>query len=301
MCPRRWIRIVAIGFCTLAASGAEAQRAPESQDDPEPTYTPPVMELPPPPTVMADTVIQVRRKKLSLQEIIERSIEGERTKLTGRESMVYTGNGKAVLTFKRKRLQIDFVTRTYASADGFERDIDLGDRIQVFRKEDDAWVLDPDADESEQTEGFAVRDGGVNDFGDLPVWLDATHEFDYELLDRFVQTNSVIFKIRFRPKSEFKPLPSGILYVDTDRYRIIHEEFTFEKNPFPLLVKDLKHLSRHWEELPTGEWVWTKVRGEVVLRGDPFFDQIPQRAVFAIERSDFAFDVPYDTSVFGER
>lgn len=293
------IALFAAALAALTPSTGTGQDEPPPQSDA--TRRPTLLELPPPPTVMADTVIQVRRKKLSLQEIIERSIEGERTKLAGRESMVYTGNGRAVLTFKRKKLVIDFVTRTYASADGFERIIDLGERIEVFRREDDEWVLDPDADESEDAEGFGVRDGGVNDFGDLPVWLDATHEFDYELLDRFVQTSSVIFKIRFRPKSEFKPLPSGVLYVDTDRYRIIHEEFTFEKNPFPLLVKDLKRLSRQWEELPTGEWVWTKVRGEVILRGDPFFDQIPQKAVFAFERADFEFDVPYDESVFGER
>jgi len=291
------IALFAAALAALTSSSSAGQETPQS----DATRRPTLLELPPPPKVMADTVIQVRRKKLTLEEIIERSIEGERTKLTGRESMVHTGTGRSVITFERKKLVIDFVTRTYASADGFERVLELGDRIEVFRREDDEWVLDPDADESKETEGFGVSDGGVNDFADLPVWLEATHEFDYELLDRFVQTRSVIFKIRFRPKSEFKPLPSGILYVDTDRYRIIHEEFAFEKNPFPLLVKDLKHLSRQWEELPTGEWVWTKVRGEVILRGDPFFDQIPKKATFSFERADFEFDVPYDESVFGER
>lgn len=281
-----------VGLALLTAGSAAAQAPDSARVRP----APPVIEIPAP--VVTDT-FQVRRKKLSLQEIIERSIQGEKSKLAGRKSMTYTGNARAVLTWKKKKWVIDSVTRTFADADGFERTVDLGERIEAFKREDDAWVPDPDAD-TEEGDGFGVNDGGVNDFGDLPVWLEATHEFDYELLDRFVQTDHVIFKVAFRPKSDFKPLPAGILYVDTDRYRIIHEEFSFEKNPAPLFIRDLKRLSRQWEELPTGEWVWTKVRGEIELRADPF-GQIPHRAVFAVERTDFAFDVEYDDAVFGER
>ena len=268
-----------------------AANSPATSDVPPP----PLIEVPAP--VVAET-LQVRRKKLSLEEIIERSIEGEKTKLAGRSSMVYTGNGRSVVEFRRKKEIIDFVSRTYASDDGFERIVELGERTETYRREDDAWVLDPD--DTQDGDGFDVSDGGVNDFANLPVYLESTHEFSYELLDRFVQTDRVIFKVAFRPKSDFKPLPRGILYVDTDRYRIIHEEFAFDRNPFPLLIRDLKRFSRQWEELPTGEWVWTKVRGEVELRADPF-GRIPRRVTFAFERTDFAFDVPYDESVFGER
>ena len=230
--------ILCLAFAVVLPPTAAAQEAPPT--------APPVLDVPAP--VVADT-FQVRRRALSLEEIIQRSIEGEKSKLAGRKSMVYTGNGRAILEYRKKKEVIDTVARTYASDDGFERIVDLGERITVYRREGDTWVLDPDADTDE--EGFDVRDGGVNDFGDLPVWLESTHEFSYELLDRYVQTDRVIFKVGFRPKSDFKPLPSGVLYVDTERYRIIHEEFDFEKNPFPLIVRDLKRLSRQWEELPT--------------------------------------------------
>ena len=258
---------------------------------------PPV--LPVPSTVVLDT-IEVRREKLSLREIIERSIEGERSKLAGRRSMVFTGSARIVLTWDDRREVVDVVSRTYAEAGGFERTIQLGERVTAYEKEDGGWVVDPDAGSDEDDGGVRVEEGDFDEFEELPLWLEATHEFDYELRGRTVQSDRVIFEVGFRPKSEFDPLPSGTLWIDTERYRVIHEEFHFERNPFPLMVRDLRRLSRQWTELPTGEWVYTKVRAEMELRSDPF-GYVPESVVFVLERRDFAFDTAYDPHVFGER
>lgn len=258
---------------------------------------PPVIEIPTE-RVIADT-LQVRREKLSLREIIARSIEGERTKLSGRRSMTYTSTVRVIATWKDKREIEDLVMRSYADVEGTERTAMLGAKTTHFLRENGEWVLDPDPDqESDNT--VQVEAGGPNDFEELPIFFDEIHEYDFELVDRFVQTDHVIFRIAFRPKSEFKPLPSGTLYVDTDRYRIIQEEYEFGKNPFPLVLKDLKRVSRQWTELPGGEWVNTKIRGEVELRADPF-GWIPQSVAFAYTRTDFEFDVEYDQRLFGER
>ena len=102
-------------------------------------------------------------------------------------------------------------------------------------------------------------------------------------------------------KEDFKPLPAGRIWVDTDAYRIIHEEFTFHQNPFPLILKDIKGFSRHWQELPGGEWVFTRIMMEVELRSALFFGHAPQRIAISLQREDFEFDQGYDARVFGER
>jgi hypothetical protein len=250
-----------------------------------------------PGSVVLDT-LQVPRKALRIREIVERCIEGERTKLGGHHNMTFTGTLRSVLWWKNKKVVGDEVFRTFMNDDGFERTVLLGGRKTHYKREDDEWVVDPDAEDD--PESVRIETDHANDFSDLPIFFEDVQEFDFELLDRTVQTRHVIFKVSFHPKSEFKPLPSGILYIDTNRYRIIHEEFSFDRNPFPLLVHDIQHLSRQWEELPTGEWVYTKIRASIALRSDPF-GIIPQRGAISLERSDFAFDVDYDASVFGRR
>jgi len=65
-------------------------------------------------------------------------------------------------------------------------------------------------------------------------------------------------------------------------------------------VKNVKSISRHWQELPGGEWVFTRILAEVELR-DLFFGQMPQRAALAVLREDFRFDQGYDERLFGGR
>jgi len=130
-------------------------------------------------------------------------------------------------------------------------------------------------------------------------FLEELDEFHFDLRSHNLEVDHVIFEIGFKPKSDFKPLPSGTIFIDTTDYRIIHEEFYFEKNPFPLLLKGIRHVSRHWDRLPTGEWVFTRVLAEVEMRG--FMKYIPDRMQLSLERRDFAFDKPYSTHLFGER
>lgn len=298
----RW-QLVAIALAAIVCScGVAANAAAQSPAAGDSTAVrvrpaPPVLEIPGE-RIIADT-LQVRREKLSLREIIARSIEGERTKLSGRRSMTCTSTVRVIATWKDKREIEDLVLRSYADVEGTERTAMLGAKTTHYVRENGEWVIDPDPDqESDNT--VQVESGGHNDFDELPIFFDEIQEYDFELIERFVQTDHVIFRIAFRPKSEFKPLPSGTLYVDTDRYRIIQEEYDFGKNPFPLLLKDLKRVSRQWTELPTGEWVNTTIRGEVELRADPF-GWIPRSVAFAYSRTDFAFDVDYDERLFGER
>ena len=265
---------------------------------------PPLQQLSPdsldalPPVYGTTDTSRVVGRQLTLREIIKRCVEGERTKLGGHENMTYTVTVRAVMRWKKRKELHDIVYRKYADNEGWFRTIELAESVQRLKLKDDEWVIDHD--ESHEKTRVREESDSFSDFVEMPFFLEEQQEFDFELLGRIVEVDHVIFKIGFKPKSEFKALPSGIVYVDTDEYRIIHEEFEFDANPFPMFIKDIGRISRHWEQLPSGEWVFTKIMMEVDLRGG-WTRVIPEHAAVAVYRDDFEFDTGYDARIFGER
>lgn len=251
-----------------------------------------------PPVYGSVDTSRVTARALTLREIIERCVEGERTKLAGHQDMTYTMTVRGLTQWKKRKEVRDIVMRVYADAEGFSRTMQLGESVRKFKQKDGDWVDDPD--DSEAHARVRVESDSYSDFVEMPFFLEEQQEFDFELLGRTVEVDHVIFKIGFKPKSDFKALPSGVVYVDTDEYRIIHEEFEFNHNPFPMFIKDIGRISRHWEMLPGGEWVFTKIMMEVDLRGG-WTGVIPQHAAVALYRDDFEFDTGYDARTFGER
>ncbi len=266
---------------------------------------PPLREVPRdsllvlPPVYGTTDTSRVTAKPVGLREIIRRCVEGERTRLAGHDDMTYTLTVRTALRWRSRKEVRDAVFRMYADADGFARTVQLGENLRKYKRKDDSWV--PDDDEESGSKGrVRVESDGYSDFVEMPFFLEEQQEFDFELLERTIEVDHVIFKIAFKPKSSFKPLPSGIVYVDTDAYRIIHEEFEFEQNPFPMFVKDIGRISRHWGELPGGQWVFTKMMMEVELRGG-WTGFMPEHVAVALYRDDFEFDTGYDSRIFGER
>jgi len=250
-----------------------------------------------PPTSGATDTVHVQRRKLTLEEILARCMQGEKTKLAGHRDMTYTLTVRALIFWAKKKEVQERVYRVFSDDTGFSRSVQVGEETRRFKLQDGAWVPDEASEDDPQ---IKVESDGFSDFVELPFFLELQQEFDFKLLDRTLEEDHVIFKVGFTPKSEFKTLPAGIVYVDTDAYRIVHEEFTLVQNPFPLLVKEVKSISRHWEELPGGEWVFTRMLMEVELR-HMFFDQVPRRVAIAVLREDFRFDQGYDERLFGGR
>lgn len=237
-------------------------------------------------------------KPLTLQEIIARCMQGEKTKLAGHHDMTYTMTERAIVRWKDKKEIHELVHRVYGDSTGFSRIVEVAERESQFELRDGKWT--PASKDDALEFRAKVTAGEYSDFANLPFFLEDAHEYDFELLDRTLEVDHVIFKIGFKPKSPFKALPSGVVYVDTNRYRIIHEEFRFDTNPFPLLVKDVKRVSRQWQELPGGEWVFTKILAEVEMRTG-LLRFMPHSVSVAVLRDGFSFDTGYDVAMFGER
>jgi hypothetical protein len=246
-------------------------------------------------------------KLMTLEEIIARCTEGERTKLAGHRDVTYTATTRVVLYWKTKKRIIDTVSLVYEDESDTRRVVSLAEKESGYHLHPDGtWWSDDDGDEGDEASeeeqdvisvGVREEEGGLND---LPFFLETPSEFAFTLLERRLEGDHVIFKIGFDPRSPFKPLPSGTVYVDTKEFRIVHEEFTFRTNPFPLLLKDIRRVSRHWRKLPTGEWVADRILAEMRLRGT-WLKQIPEKVEVSVAMSDHVFDAGYDEARLGPR
>jgi hypothetical protein len=237
---------------------------------------------------------------MTLSEIIARCVEGEKTKLAGHRDMTFTGTVRVVTTWKEKRLVIDSAFLAYSDDAGFGKMIRLGERRRLYKRDGEEWIYDKDEKEEDAHVGVEVSEGGEG-LAELPFFLKDQSEYTFTLLERVLEGDHVIFKIAFRPRTDFKPLPSGTVYVDTNAYRIIHEEFTFDvQNPMPLLLKEVRRVTREWRELPTGEWVVASIRADAELRGG-WFGAMPKRIELGLNIEEYRFDQGYDEARFGTR
>jgi hypothetical protein len=252
--------------------------------------------LPKFPITIVDT-IGVEAKHITIREIIQRAMRGEKTKLSGHNDMTLTSTLRTIVSWKDKKEIHEEVYRAYADAQGHSRSIFLNENTTYYKTEGVEWVIEEKKQKSDSK--VQVRTSRRNDFSQLPFFLEEDSEFEFKLVDRTLEMDHVIFKIAFRPKSAFKPLPYGVIYISSNKYRVIHEQYHFDKNPAPLFFKDIKRISRHWAELPGGEWVFIKIMGELNLRSDPF-GWIPSTVSFALIRDDFRFDEGYDSRLFGD-
>lgn len=242
---------------------------------------------------------EVESTEMTLREIIERCVEGEKSKLMGHTDMTYNATIRTIIEFKNKKEFMDEFYRVYEEDSGFVRFVNVDEIHTKLKRDGDQWVPDEKDDEEDpefEEESFSAG----SDFNDIPFFLEEFREFDFELVERNLLEDRVIFKIKFKPKSDFKPLPSGTVYVDTERFRIIHEEFRFDNNPFPLLIGKINRVSRHWKELPGGEWVTHKLLFDMDLKGS-WTGVIPKKVSGVIIQSDYVFDQGYDERVLGAR
>lgn len=282
--------ILTIGAATAAA--------------PPPAFS---QETSPPPDTLRSLPAYVVKKPtrssadlMSLPEIIARCVEGEKTKLAGHRDMTFTGTVRVISTWKKKRLVVDTAFLGYEDDAGFAKVVRLGERLRTYKRQGEEWVYDKDEEQGEIEVGVESGEGSEG-LAQLPFFLEDQGEYTFTLLERVLEGDHVIFKIAFRPRTDFKPLPSGTVYVDTDAYRIIHEEFTFDvQNPMPLLLKEVRRVTREWRELPTGEWVVAAIRADAELRGG-WFGAVPKQIELGLAIEDYRFDQGYDEARFGKR
>ncbi len=239
--------------------------------------------------------IVVEGKEFTVRDVVRRATAGESSKLAGHRDLTYHYTIRVVLEWPEKRRVETSVYRAYQDSTGYSRRLFLEAKAEQFKKSGDAWTLDEEKD-PEQPD-FRVEDLETSYFTRLPFYLDEDDQFDFKLIDRVLENDRVVFHIAFRPKSDFSPLPSGEVYIDSRNFQVVHEVYEFRQNPMPLFLKGIKRASRQWTQLPTGEWVRKRIALDIELHSMPF---APKQVLVTAYFHDFVFDTGYDERLFGE-
>ncbi|HET6347931.1 MAG TPA: hypothetical protein VFH88_02510, partial [Candidatus Krumholzibacteria bacterium] len=250
------------------------------------------------PTTQMHTIapIVIKGKEFTVRELIQNAMKGERTKLAGHADANYLVSDHAAILWPDKKEVDTQVYRIYADSTGFTRRLLIAAKVEKFKKKDGEWVFEKNADSHDA--GYRVSDFDESRFTDIPVYLKQDQEFDFQLLDRTLEKDRVVFHVRFTPKSDFSEMPGGEIWIDGNGFRVVHEIYEFNKNPFPILIKGIRRISVQWQELPGGEWVPRQVAAELDIRKGPF---LPSGISFKQTWSDFRFDEGYKEYLFGKR
>ncbi len=239
--------------------------------------------------------IIVEGKEFTVRDVIRRATAGEGTKLSGHRDLTYYYTIRVVIEWPKKRRVETSVYRAYQDSTGYSRILFLDSKAEQFKKTGDEWELDDEKDPDQPP--FRVEELETSYFTRLPFYLDEDDKFDFKLLGRTLESDRVVFHIAFRPKSDFSPLPSGEVYIDSKNFQVVHEVYEFTQNPFPLMLKGIRRASRQWTQLAGGEWVRKRIALDIELRNMPF---APDNVLVTAYFHDFAFDTGYDERLFGE-
>lgn len=242
--------------------------------------------------------IVVEGKVFTVREVVQRAMKGERTKLAGHQDATYRTTAHVAVVWPEKKTVETEVYRIYADSTGYSRRIMLAAQTEQFKKQGDAWVFDetkePDAPP------YRIREFDTSRFTRMPVYLQNDEEFDFTLVDRVLEADRVVFRVAFKPKSDFSAMPKGEIYIDSNGFRVIHEIYEFNENPMPMVIKGFRRISVQWMRLSGGEWVPKQVAAEFdIRRGVMWF--APSSVSFSQAFADYQFDVGYDEERFGER
>ena len=99
-------------------------------------------------------------KKVTLREIIRRSVAGERGKLGGHSDMTYTMTERNIVRWKNKMKQEDQVMRAYSDIHGNNRTLQLDETTRTFERDGDDWI---EKEEDEDPAPVRLSVGGIEE------------------------------------------------------------------------------------------------------------------------------------------
>ena len=235
--------------------------------------------------------IEVQAKRLSLRDILERAREGERRRREAVQDLSYTERVRVTVLGGRggasdRRRFFESAARVYWKRPDKQLRVDLGERKYGDQES---------KEKLEARSEVQVEMHDVLDFAQGPFYLENLDEYHYELKDRRLFPDRVLYAVDFTPRSDFEPLPDGVFWIDTADFVVVHEDMEFERNPVPLLLKSIDHIVRERKQVD-GRWVVTRLQLMAEMRAAFIvgFD----RAEFEVSFSDFAFNTQLSDSLF---
>ncbi|MCC7140988.1 MAG: hypothetical protein IT349_02705 [Candidatus Eisenbacteria bacterium] len=306
-----------VGLVVLCLLGARPAPA-ASATDPAGAHLPPGSEpglVAPRPTLAAEDTIPplvnepypeliINAPRLRLEEILGLVAQGE----ARRDSLVNDAAFTALMRLTghskdpakggeqgKGQVYWDAVSRVYKKRPDKVRTIRLKDQAydEDGKPKADANVnVDFDADLSEQFIAFAFDPS-------------LRSHYAYEIEERISVSDHIVYRIGFEPKSVLELLPSGRVWIDTNDFVILREEFWYrDRSPAPVFLERLDSCIIEREQIDRRYWVVSRVLARVTL-ADPLRwasklarEPIPKVVDFAFQQSDWIINGGVPDSLF---
>ncbi len=244
--------------------------------------------------------VDVEARRVSLEEIIDRAIEAERTRYDDVDDMQFTMTEKAVAFYGSsgdttiKREFMEGVTRCYVKQPDMHTCIQLGERKRTSELEGGEMKL-----EEEEPDIEVAVSTGRSDLTDLPFFFSELSDYDFEIVERHDLEERVLYRISFTPRSDFKPRPTGEFWIDTHDFRIFYIWMKFDKNvPVPIFLKAVDHVAIEMERID-GFHVYKRISFKVRLRKIPLIG-LPPLIEGTVTFDDYVFNQGLPDDIFEE-
>jgi len=278
---------------------------------------------------VAPETTHVVARRVPLEEIIRKAQAGEQHRYDSISTLAFNRTVKVTLKYggrKPKTRCIESVARVYfqhpdrwaeapvreekytLAPDGTREPWDV--KVDQEGEEGGGVTVRVEAGEGEEDGPVSVRveDGeerparDARRLSEVPPYLEDASKFDFRILSRSIKPDQVLYEIGFEPKSEFDVLPGGRVWLLTNGYQIVREEYHVNNLPVPWLLKSLGLLTREWQEVE-GRWVPSRITARAELRrgvGLGLVD-VPGTVEAVLIFDQYRFDVPLDAQLFEVR
>jgi hypothetical protein len=227
--------------------------------------------------------IRVTAKALRVSEVVKIIGEKMRENRIAAGGMTYTTHEEFVLHNDNSVKIFNSLTRIHESIDGQTQRL----RIRGSSKEYENGKLIKETLEEEMEELWPDSQNTISVGMDMPFSITEGGSYRYEILDRILIGNNLVYKLSFESKSRFKPHFFGTVWIDYSDFVIRRMEASMDGiMPIPVL-KNVPHFLMIQEKID-GYWVPTEMSFLANLRGG--LPMIPDKAQMKSTSKDFIFE-----------
>jgi hypothetical protein len=250
----------------------------------------------PVPSVLLSTVF-VNAPRVTLDEILRRVAEGEARRDSLMKDQSYTltalvtyldADGKAPTGAQHR---YEYASKVYKKKPDKLREIPLIQRTNKKDKNDD-WQVSAGPSMRENVVSFAFEPR-------------ARAQYQFTIEDRRYLAGHVVYVIGYRPRSNVDPLPTGRVWVDTNDFVIVREEFWYrDRSPEPLFLKRIDSCVVERSLVDGKWWVVTRALARVQLSSAIQVmsklarDPVTPTVDFVLTRTDWKVNQGIDDAVF---
>jgi len=168
----------------------------------------------------------------------------------------------------------------------FHHDAQEGDQVVKLwerkRKFENGELVEDEVEGKIESEWMVSQDESMKN---MPFAPGGSGKYNYTILERRNVGNSLIYKVRFEPKSRFEALPTGVVWVDYSNWAIRKAEAWMTGTvPYPMFIKSMPALRMSRQRL--GDyWFTTEFYGLIHLRKLPLLP-IPRSVEVRVQLQD---------------